>query len=593
MSTSKKMCKNLINKGGTMNVAKQTLLVLVIIIFSSSFVFAQTPPVAQTGGGQLQQKKALEKSKDLQQRIKDERPGPKDEAPVEVEEEDTGEKILVKDITVEGATLISQESIESIITQYEGQEISLKTMQKVADLITDEYRKKGFATSRAYIPPQSIQEGTLIIRVVEGLLGKIEIRGNKYFKTKLLQKRLRIEEGQPLDYSDLQKSLTYMNEHPDRTAKVVLVPGAQPGTTDVVLEVEDNFPFHVGYEFDNYNSRFLDRYRHSVILEHNNLLGFDDKAYFKYQMSHGDFYKLKNARYSIPLSNTLELGAHWSKSRTKLGREFESVDARGYVTMYGLFLNKALISNPDLDLRLNFGFDYKDIDNWLVGIVNSRDELRIAKAGFDLDVSDKWGRSILTAELDAGIPDIMGGMDDQIPTTVDIGSSRAGAGGKFYKGVFNFFRFQPGPFNTSILWKNQAQYTPYPLVASEQFQIGGPISVRGYPVAEFAGDKGIYSSLEWSFPIYPLPKKWKIPFRKETLYDSFRLVAFYDWGRIYSNAAAVGEIKDQTLQSVGGGIRFNLSDDVSARIEFGYPVDGPEPSDDKDYQKWMEFTIKF
>jgi len=565
---------------------------LIITFFVSFLSFAQTPPVSQTSGGQLQQEKQQKGAKQLEQRIETERPKTADVKPAEAELEDEGEKVLVKTITVEGATLVPESTIKKITSRYEGQKISLKTMQKIADLITDEYRKKGYPTSRAYIPPQTMRDGLLTIRVVEGLLGSMEIRGNRYFKTSLLEKHLRFEPGEPFDYAQLQDAMVYINEHPDREVKAVLVPGTSPGTTDVILDVTDNFPFHIGLECDNYASRYFDDYRYAVTAEHNNLLGLDDKFFIKYQISQSDFYNLRQARYSIPITNTLEAGAYYARSKTKLGQEFEIVDSRGDAEIYGVFLNKKLISKPDIDLRLNFGFDYKNIENYLLGVLDSRDELRVVKTGFDLDVSDKWGRNIFTAELDSGIPRILGGMPSKVSSTDTPNSSREGAGGKFYKGVFNLFRLQPGPWGSAFLFKNQAQFSNYTLVASEQFQLGGPTNVRGYPVAEYAGDKGLYSSFEWSFPAYPIPKSWQVPFTKDSLREALRPVLFYDWGTVHLNKTLSGDQKHRTLKSAGFGCRLNLTNDFSARIELGYPL-GVKSSDDKNVQKWVEFTMLF
>ncbi|MDD5595645.1 MAG: POTRA domain-containing protein, partial [Candidatus Omnitrophica bacterium] len=63
---------------------------------------------------------------------------------------------------------------------------------KIADKITEIYRKKGRTTSRAYLPPQTIKDGILTIKVIEGKVGKIDIRGNRYFRTSLLEKKLNL-----------------------------------------------------------------------------------------------------------------------------------------------------------------------------------------------------------------------------------------------------------------------------------------------------------------------------------------------------------------------------------------------------------------
>lgn len=536
----------------------------------------------------------IKRGRELEERIKD---IPKQEEPVESDEaviDDSGEKVLIKEIRVEGVTLISQRDIDAVVSRYEQTELSMGGLQEVADMITDEYRKRGYATSRAYLPPQTISEGVLVVRVVEGLLGELSVSGNRYFKTSLIKRRIGIEEGEPFDYNDLQKSLAYLNEHPDRTVRTVLVPGAVSGTTDIVLEVEDNFPFHVGFEFDNYGVRDIERHRYSFTLEHNNLLGFDDQLFFRFTGTERMAYDLKSAQYIIPLTRSLRTGFYFSHSKYKVVRgDFVDLGIRGKSKYYGWFLNQAIINEPDIDLRLNLGFDYKDIENfylldWLQILgLDTQDRLRVAKLGFDLDIMDKWGRTIFTYDFHTGIPNIMGGLSSKDPR-----ASRDGAGGRFNKAVFNLFRLQPGPFGTSFLWKNQAQYTNHNLVASEEFQIGGPTSVRGYPLGEVSTDRGYYTSVEVSFPVYFLPREWQVPFSQDSIYDAFRIVGFYDWAQGYRNVPLAGQNKKETLRGCGFGFRLNLTKDFSTRIEFGYPL-SRDSSDGRNVQRWIEANIKF
>jgi len=550
--------------------------------------FSQTPPPGQTTGGVLRQEEQIEKIKKLEKKIKEKRPKPEEIVPEEIAPEEVGKKVFIKKIIVEGVTLIPEEDIKKITSQFEGRELSLKDMQKVADLITDEYRKRGYVTSRAYIPPQTIRNSTLIIRVVEGKVGKLEIKGNRYFKTELLRKKINFDSGGYFDYSALQKSLVYINEHPDRFAKAVLVPGKTPGTTDIIIEVKDRLPIHAGFEFDNFGSRFIDKERGSFVFEHNNFLGFDDKLYFRLQRSEANLFQVKQLRYSFPVNPTLEVGMYVSHSKMKLGEEFKDVDARGKATIASIFLNKALISTEKLDLRFNFAFDYKRIRNYLLGIESSRDDVRVVRTGFDIDFNDKWGRNIVTLEVDSGIPRMFGAL-----TAKDPKASRSGAGGKFIKVLANYFRLQPSIFSSNILWKNFFQFSPYTLVASEQFQIGGPVSVRGYPPAEYSGDKGLYSSFEWSFPPYFISKKMKVPFTKNTtFYDALRIVLFYDWATSHVNKVLVGEKKHHTLKGYGFGVRFIPNDNFSLRVEVGYPQ-GSTPSDTDHAHPWVEFKWKF
>ncbi len=548
-------------------------------------VYAQ-PTSSETAGGALQRKVEQEKVKEFEQRLKKQELKETEEV-VEEAELEAGPNVLINEIVVENVTLLSDDVIKNLIMTYEGQKLSMTKIQAIADEITAEYRTQGYVTSRAYVPPQSLQNGRLIIKVIEGKLGSLTVEGNKYFKTSLFREYIDLKPYGYFDYSALQRSLVYINEHPDRTARIVLVPGKEPGTTDLVLDVKDQFPFHVGFEYDNYASRFLKNDRFAWTLEHNNLLGFDDRLYLKGQYSEGALLELYQGRYVFPVNKTFDVGFYVLNVETDLVKEFEALDAHGDAFLAGIFINKEVIYRDDLELRLNAGFDYKDIKNHLLGLETSHDELRVIKFGGDLDFNDRFGRNIFTTELGVGIPDFLGSMDAKDPL-----ASRAGAGGKFQKWGFHFFRLHPMPYESYILWKNSAQVSNHNLVASEQFQIGGPTSVRAYAPAEHSGDKGYYTAFEWSFPFYGLSRDVKVPFREEKLYDVLKWVIFYDFGYAGTNTPLAGEEKSETLKGYGAGVRVNIKDDLALRVEAGFPQ-GKKSEDGDRAHVWFEFQLKF
>ena len=548
-------------------------------------------PTTQTAGGIEKTQEDIERAKKLEKNVLKVPETPK----VEEKEKPSlgaaaGGKALIKSIVVDNVTYLKVDDIKKITSEYENKELSIDDMQKVADLITDAYRARGYPTSRAYIPPQPLgKDGVLKIAVVEGKVGDVSVTGNKYFKSSLYKKKLNLKQGNPFNYSSLQLSLMSINERPDRFAKAVLVPGKTPGSTDIIIEAKDRLPMHVGYTHDNYGSRYVGSTRQSFTFEDNNLLGFDDQLYLQYQISNHSLSRLENGRYLFPLNDTLDLGIAASDSKTKLGREFADLNSIGKATVLGIFVNKALTKGQNPDLRVNFGFDYKRIRNSLLDVETSRDDARVFKAGLDLDNSDKLGRTLFTTELDLGVPDMLGGLDAK-----DSRASIRGSGGRFAKAVFNLYRAQPMPFSSSLLFKNSAQYSNYTLTAAEEFQIGGPYSVRGYAPAEYAGDKGIFSSVEWSFPCYIfMPRKAVIPFTKEKWYDATRFVIFYDWATVHANNPDAVGFKHRELKGCGFGLRFNILNNLSAKAEFGYPI-GRRSTDlsHQHLQPWVEFTCK-
>ncbi len=382
-----------------------------------------------------------------------------------------------------------------------------------------------------------------------------------------------------------------INGRPDRNVKAVLAPGKESGSTDVLLNVKDSLPIHVDFGYNNFLSRFLRHNIYSVTFTDNNLLCHDDILTFQYERGEANDYYSYSTHYLYPVTRSLDMGVYASRSKEVLGGQFTDVGSRGTSSMYGVYGSQKLIKNDNLSSNFNFGFDYMDVYNFLNGSISSQDRLRVAKAGLDFDLSDDFGRTIINDDLNFGIPDMMHGAKANIDST-DVPTSRAGADGRFFKDTLNMLRLQKLPFNSTLFWKNQLQFSPSKLTSTEQFQIGGPANNRGYPVAEFVGDQGYSMSWELAQPPYFVPKHWNVPFTNAKIYDAFRFIEFYDWSNVHLNSLQPGDKKNRTLSSAGCGARLNILKNFSASYEIAWPLMG-KSSDGKGVQHWIEATLSF
>lgn len=557
---------------------------LLVSIFPS-LAYSDIPPQSQAGSLQKQEEQ-LQEMRKLEAQIKSKKEKPEEvvvtEKPAPVDE---GSKSLVKKIDVKGVTLIPKDAVDKIVKGYEGKELGLNSMQRICDLITAEYRKRGKVTSRAYLPPQTIsaKEGILVIIVIEGKLGKVSVKGNRFFSDSLIKKKLDMKPGEYFDYYALQKALVKINEHPDRFVQAGLVPGKEPGTTDIVLEVRDRVPVHFGYELDNFNPKYMNYWRNSYSVEDNNLLGLDDKLLFKYQQGLDSLYSSPYFSYTVPLTRRLEAGVYWVWSDTYLAKQYKPLDIKGKSSIGGAFLNYTLLDMNNVTLKLTGGFDYKHVLNYTGGVKTSRDDDKVLKVGANLDVSDKFGRTIATLEEDTGL--LWGDVHAKDPS-----ATRPGAGGRFEKLTGNLYRFQPMPLSSSILWKNSFQYTNYNLLSVEQLQLGGVSNVRGFASDTYSADQGLCSTAEWSFPPYFFPKNVKVPFLKTTFYEATKFVAFYDmgYGRLHDPMGT--DKPERTLQGWGYGLRFNLPQGLFMSIEAAYHISEGNGGDPNLY---MDFGVHF
>ncbi len=550
--------------------------------------FAAETPATQDMSSQMRALELQKKEQALRKKIEEpkEKPEIEENIPEEALPQES-EKVRITTISVAGVTLFPESDIRAIVSPYENQDFSVRMMQKAADLITALYRKKGYVTSRAYLPPQKIEGGVLEIRVLEGRMGNVEVKGNRYFKAYLYKNQIRLKKNEIFDFNILKKSLIKINRHPDQNAKTVLMPGKEPGTTDVLLEAKDKFPIHAGWTWDNYGSKYIYRYRHQFNVVDNNLLGLGDILNYQYALSEGQAYYLWSARYLLPAADKLDIGFAATHAKLHLGKDFKNLDIHGESTFYSIFANRVIMDDKNITSSFNVGFDYKDVSNFQFNDETSKDNMRVVKVGLDVDSSDKSGRMLVTNEFDFGIPEFMGGLKAK-----DSRASRDGSGGEFMKYGLSVLKLVRLPFSAVLLSQNQFQFSNKPLTSTEQFQLGGIANVRGYPPAELVGDYGLSSTVELSCPAYFIPKNIKIPRSKETFHDAIRFVCFYDYGNVHLRKPQGDEKKYDQLSSVGYGMRVNIAQNFSLRLDFAWALD-KKPSDGDIEHSWIQLSTYF
>ena len=103
------------------------------------------------------------------------------------------------------------------------------------------------------------------------------------------------------------------------------------------------------------------------------------------------------------------------------------------------------------------------------------------------------------------------------------------------------------------------QVADRPILPFEQFGLGGGESVRGYRQDALLSDSGLFASAEARFPI--------ARFAKDSL---LQVAPFVDVGTVWNNSPA--QVAPQTLLSTGLGLRYQFSDRLTAKVEWGIPL---------------------
>jgi len=491
--------------------------------------------------------------------------------------EDTGPFFTLKRIKIEGNTVFAEKGFEKMTNGFLNRKTSFLDLRKLAKQITNDYRLNGYITSRAYLPPQQITDDTVTIRVMEGLIDRVWAEGNKFFASHLYTRALRIPKDKPFRYQDLENSLYFFNQRPDRIARAYLIAGEKLGTSDIILKAEETFPVHLSYEFNNRGTKLTHRARQLVHLDDNNLLGHGDILNATYSFAEQGAFGGGAWNYMLPFDETrTQLHFDGSVVKSFLVKNLKPFEVKGESLTMVPGITQSFVQTPAFTFDGYAGFEFKDSKTLIDDLKTSFDRLRVLKIGPRFTWQDPQGRTFLNGDFHWGIPDFLGSNDE-----VADNASRPNAGGEFIYYTANIARLQRLPWQSFLLLRAGGQLSPDNLPSPEQFRIGGAYTVRGYPESDSVGDYGYNASAELNIPSFFFPKEWEIPFQKRKWRDTIRWVGFVDGGAAtFRERSFEGEVKNRFLLGTGFGVRVDLGRMFSLQLDLGWPLGDKSTDED-------------
>ncbi len=546
------------------------------------------PPAGESGVGQ----KALEQSQPQLQPPEEELPPLSIKDSRTVVDPGAGPKFIVKKIEVTGNTLIDDATLAPILEVGDGLEVTLGILHLIAQEINLEYTTKGYILTRVYVPEQEIDNGTVTIQVVEGKLGKIEVEGNEKFKREEILARLKpLQDDPALKESTLEKYLLGLNAIQGLNVKAVLKPGEVFGTSDLTLQTEESRPYRIAFDADNFGSRFTGEQRYGLTAEAGSLLLLGDRLSIRGVKSNED-QDFINPSYSIPIGpygTTATLSYIFTEFN--LGGDLAVLNAGGKANIFTMDISHSLIRTRSSEFYLSLGGEIRNFENDLAGSSSSDDKLRdvyFAVGGFFKD--PLRARTFYTLRLQQGFSE----RDVSDPL-----NSRFQGRGDALLSSFDVTRYQSAFIGKTYLTvKAKGQVASKRVLSPDQFAIGGFGSVRGYPLAEAAGDNGYYISTEL---VIPFPFKVTVLKNPRTIQldQVLSFFAFLDHGQVFIKNRQAGE-SDRELNGVGLGVRLNIPPlgenypAVSFSLAYGFPAfGGPEPSDGSSNTLYLNGMISF
>ena len=404
----------------------------------------------------------------------------------------------LKEVKIEGNTVESTETLMGLVTVKNGELLNARTLQENVQAIQEKYRADGYILAK--ITDLNIaQDGTLTIKISEGVLEGYKVKGNKKTKEHVILREMRQKVGEPFNANQARRSMQRVyNLGFFEDVNVKMNPGVEPNAVIMELDVKEkrtgSFGIGAGYSSS-------DGMVGTVSVSDTNFRGMGDTISISYEMSGDDTdargYTFMYRRPWLDKKETA--GTLRVYNRTY---EYDDYDENGnhkesFMRKYSG--GEFTLSRPMSEYSTNFVTLRNRKDKYVkhTEIGNAGDRSR--NSGW---IHDNFGttRSITLEHVTDTRDNIYE------PTT----GARASLSAEFagFGGDFSYQKYIAGDAHYLKAGRAQVfvirgQYGISKGTISEysQFRVGGQDTIRGYREDQFRGTRMALASLEYRFPI--------------------------------------------------------------------------------------------
>ncbi len=492
-------------------------------------------------------------------------------------------------VQVIGSSIFTANDLESELnTLLNSQNFSREDLPSIANGITQLYLNQGYLTSRAIVREDNFNSSNRLpqIIVIEGILTEINL-ANGGRLTKYVCARLKEEEEQPFNASDLEDRLRLLDADPlIDNIEASLRAGESQGESILDIRVTEakNFQGNVG--LDNYSPPSVGPTRANLQVGYQNLTGIGDRFAIIYQPrleNFADTYQL-DFNYLAPISRdnaTIQLRALIDRNEIITG-DFEDLDISSESEFYQISYRQPIIRNPRRELALSLGMTYRDGQTFTFigptpfGIGPDDDGIsrtNVLQFGQEYVIRQSRGAWGFRSQFNVGI-----GIFDVTENEDDIPD------GHFFSWLGQIQRIQVLNDSNLLVMQADIQLTTDPLLPSEQFTIGGGQSVRGFRQNVRTADNGVRASIEDRITLV----------RNEQEEPLLILAPYFDMGYIWNNADNPNFLPEQQfIAGLGLGLSIQPWEGLSIRVDYSPPLIDLDDRGDNVQDDGLHFRINY
>jgi hemolysin activation/secretion protein len=472
-------------------------------------------------------------------------------------------EIQVDRIDVEGSTVFTAADFAPITKPYLGRKLTFTELLQIRTDITKLYVNRGYITSGAIIPPQTISGGVVKVQVIEGSLEAINVTGNKRLRSGYISKRIARGAAKPLNVNNLLESLQMLKLDPLVTnISADLQAGAKPNSQILQVDVKEAKSFYIAPSLDNARSPSVGSFRRQIQVSEANLLGLGDGLSLGYSNTDGS--NGIDLSYSLPINaknGTLRFAYGTTKSEV-LEEPFDALEIKATSRYYDLTYRQPIVLKPRTEFAVGFGLSHQtsqtelgldDIGPFALSLgADENGSTRVSALRFFQEWTNRSEKQVLAArsQFSIGTSGLFGASQNEegVPDSNFIS----------WRGQAQWVRLLAP--DSLLLVRGDMQVADRALLSLEQIGLGGSSTVRGYRQDANLTDNGALLSAELRLPI----------FRAKKIGGVLQLTPFFDlgtgWNRDRDNP------DPRTLASVGAGLLWRQGDSFTARFDWGIPL---------------------
>ena len=466
--------------------------------------------------------------------------------------------------------VFAPEELKALSLNYEGKELGIADLQKLAEEVNAAYRERGVVTARAIIPPQDVSSGKITMQLVEGKLGEVRVNGNESTRASYVLSRVDAEPDQLVDLPTLQASLVRFNRTNAAQLRAELKPGATFGRTDLEIGILEPKQHNFRIGLDNFGSEVTGKTRLGLSYANQSLFGWRDTLSLAAMSASG--LKSLSVDYGFPVSRSggrINLSHNQDDTKLKYG-PFASLGITGQSKATAIALRQPVYFGEQSQTDVLFSVRKRDVENKVSGVFLSSTATQDVEVGLEHQSADTSGQWLASYSIYNGNA-----------KTAEL-SQRYTVG----RGALRRTQYLSGGW--AVRGSLSLQHTSSDVLpSSEQFFLGGEGSVRGYPVGSYSGDQGTLLSLELHHPITAQAA--------EGSERSFSATGFFfvDSGQVKLVLPPDStQSSSQTLSSLGWGVNMLMGSHVSANVTLAYAM-SKLPDEPRRYKLAFQLNSQF